>query len=365
MEGFKFKRIKDRFIWESNFMVLEFSSPRIQTFSDYIHLKDETEIMYYYYTVKVFKKIEDYDKNDKIITKYKLVTKRNVYDFPCITELKAILEYQLKDDTTMNGQKIKYNSGDIHYSKVMATEGFACDDFYEIKKIINTKNKKERYVVYVGTTYDFQGDLNSVGIRTPYVERADIEELLKCVSEFIKYSIDMHNRGVDNCVDNYKVKGNKIYKYDEADKDKLEAIYAVGDILDITTVVDNTQFEYNKTQLVEANKENIVLSDGTILNSKTIVYMNNKVSNEMLNYNENQIAEEFVALLNDEEVGEFIKYDSNHLLHIYKMAIIRRTSMCVESHNFNMNYKNGDRVEAVTPIVKDVIDKIKLILQHK
>jgi hypothetical protein len=57
-------------------MVLEFSQPSIQGFSDYISLTNEKEIMYYYYTVKIFKKVvTDRDEEDNEIIKWKMVSK--------------------------------------------------------------------------------------------------------------------------------------------------------------------------------------------------------------------------------------------------------------------------------------------------
>ena len=83
-------------------MVLEYSEPSIQAFQEYLPVKDFKDIMYYYYTVKIFKKIY----NSKEI----LVSERYVYDFPCIDELKWIIEHQLNNNPTIDGQKIEYNS---------------------------------------------------------------------------------------------------------------------------------------------------------------------------------------------------------------------------------------------------------------
>ena len=83
MKGFKFNRHKNKFRWESDFMVLEFSNPSIEGFSSFTNLEDEKDIMYYYYTVKIFKKMIDWDDEDdeKEIVTWKLVSKRKVYLF--------------------------------------------------------------------------------------------------------------------------------------------------------------------------------------------------------------------------------------------------------------------------------------------
>lgn len=192
---------------------MEFSKPTIQGFDDYTDITNIKGIMYYYYTIKIYKKYLSYDKYNKDMAKYSLVSTRMTYDFPCITELKDIIEYQLKNDPKINGQKDEYRSGLIEYRKTLSTEGFACDDFYEITKLSGDEDNEFKYIVYVGTTYDSQGDLNSVGIRTPYVTEDDIKELLKCVNSFIKYSIDLHNKSNYINNDRFKIIDNKIYEY--------------------------------------------------------------------------------------------------------------------------------------------------------
>lgn len=131
---FRFKRTRNKFRWESDFMALEFSDPSIQGFNSYIPLKGEKDIMYYYYIVRIYKKFETDDKDENEIIQWELVSSRGTHDFPSILELKWILEEQLKDNTKIDGQKIVYRDGDIAYTKTMFTEGFACDDFYEIEK---------------------------------------------------------------------------------------------------------------------------------------------------------------------------------------------------------------------------------------
>lgn len=357
MNGFKFKKVKNKFRWESDFMVLEFSKPSIQGFSDYTILEDEKEIMYYYYTVKIFKKVIKYNKNNESL-KWELVGQRNTYDFPSILELKWMLDYQLKDNTLIDSQKKVYTSGKETFSKVICTEGFACDDFYEITKTVNEKGEEDRYIVYAGVTFDPNGDLNSVGIRTPYVERKDIEELLKCVSNFIQYSLDEHNKQVEKYKDNYKIKYNKIYEYD-LDENKIESIYIIGDILDITTVIDNKESSYNNVVISKIENNIITLNNGDIIDGNFIVYMNNNPTKEMLKYNEDEITLEFINILEEEEKLEFKNWSVEDLLNKYKMAIIDRTWMCREEHNFDIDSKKGSGVERVTPVVINIIEKIK------
>lgn len=367
MNRFKFNKVRNKFRWESDFMILEFSNPSVQGFSDYIQLQNEKEIMYYYYTVKIFKKIVQWDDDDNEIVKLKLVADRRTHDFPTMLQLKWILNYQLNDDSRIDGQKIEYQSGDIIYSKTMATEGFACEDFYEITKSINSDGNDDRYIAYCGTTFDLQGDLNSSGIRTPYVCKEDIEELLKCVSSFIQYSLEAHNKEVKLWSHCYEIKNNKIYEYNsdngKINKNKIESIYTIGDVLDITTVVNNVENEYDKVVISKIEGENIILESGNIITSSSIAYISDEVAKEKLKYKEDKIAEDFLNILSEEEVEEFKIGDIDDLLEKYNRAIIGRTWMFRDEHEFSsMDSNGGDRISLVTSIVKDVINIIKVMI---
>ena len=147
--------------------------------------KSLEDVMYFYYDVRI-------DKKDYNSGLYKQVCKRTTSDFPCIDELKFILEYQLNNEVNKNNsQRIEYKSGNIEYRYTIQSEGFGCDDFYELTRIDgNNCGRYTRYILYVGTTYDNNGDLNSVGIRNSYVDENDLRELLNCVNKFIKYALE-------------------------------------------------------------------------------------------------------------------------------------------------------------------------------
>lgn len=365
MSRFNFIQKKGIFKWESDFLSLEFSNPSIQAFSEFTKISKISEIMYYYYQVKIYKKVDRYNfnKNTSYIQK-ELVSSRYTHDFPCILELQCILESLIKDEVIHGGQKNKYSDGTIKYSKTLFTEGFACDDFYEITKFVDKKNNNSKYIVYMGTTFDSQGDLNSSGIRTPYVSEEDIQELLKCVNAFIKYSMDENNKAVENYKKTFKIKGNKIYEYvmekNKVNYSKIESIFAIGDKLNIITVVNNIQEEYE--DIVSDIKDDKVYLNNKTINLKDIVYINIDVPDEKLKYNLDKITKDFISILSEDEKEEFRQELINVLLSKYKMAIIDRTSMCRNEHNFDIDYHTEDNIKAVTPIVKKIIEKIKKIV---
>lgn len=359
----KFNKTDGIFSWETSDIKLEFSEPHIQGFNDFVKLKDEKDIMYYYYTVKIFKKIVEHADidSDEEIERWERVCERSTYDFPMIFEFKEIIKYQLNDNTIIDGQKIYgYNK---KYKKSIFTEGFACDDFYELTKIADESGSNASYILYAGTTFDCQGDLNSSGVRTPYLEEQDIRELLECVSSFIQYSIDDYNKSIVSRKNLYKIKGNKIYEYNNINKNVLESIYVIGDVLDITKVTDNIETDFDRVSLLNIEDSNIILEDNQVINIADIAMINNIPTKESLHYNEQEIAQDFINILSDEKRNEFKTSTNKELLYKYKNPIMNRTWMCRDEHNFDIDYNSGDMPVAVIPVIEKVIEKIKTILK--
>lgn len=371
MKGFKFyKTKKNKFRWEDDSVRLEFSNPSIQSHNEYLKIKNTEDIMYYYYDVKIFKKRDG---------KCELVCKRHTYDFPCILELQWILNYQLNNKVTKeDGQKIEYSNGEIRYKRTLETEGFACDDFYEITRIDSESEDDDncfRYVVYCGTTYDFNGDLNSLGIRTPYVKESDIKELLKCVNEFIQYSIDENNKEVEIFKQSFEIIGNKLYEYvydyknNKIDKTKISQIVTEDEKISLIIVSEEKQYEYDNCTIIKICDNSINIKDrcGDNKNIKLdeIRYFNSESTYDKLDYNVDEIVNDFINILNDNEKKEFKINNTDMLLNKWESAIINRTAMCRDEHKFNIDYHTGDNVKAVEPIVIEVINKIKEILNKE
>ena len=371
MSGFKFyKTNKNKFRWEDDSMRLEFSNPSIQPYNEYLKIKDNKDIMHYYYDVKIFKKINN---------KCELVCKRYTYDFPSIFQLQLILNYQLNNKVTKeDGQKIEYESGEVKYRRTLETEDFACDDFYEITRIDSEDDDNDNcfgYIVYCGTTYDFDGDLNSSGIRTPYVKENDIKELLKCVNEFIQYYIDENNKEVENLKQLFQIIGNKLYEYEydyknnKINKDKINQIVAEGEKVSFTIVSGEEQYEYDNYTVIKIWNDSIKIKDNyndiKSIKIDEIRYFNSESTYDKLDYNIDEIVNDFISILNNNEKKEFKINNTYMLLNKWKYAIINRTAMCRDEHNFNIDYHTGDNVKAVEPIVIEVINKIKEILNKE
>ena len=396
MSGFKFVRKKNKFYWQNQMYRIEFSNPSGQAFDDYGTIKSVDDIMYFYYTMKVYRKAYNYIEKktpngvEEIENEYwKLIGSTHTHDFPCVQQLEQIITLLLDADTSKDGEKHEYRSGTIVYSKHYWTEGFGCDDFYELTKFTNQTTKESYYVLYVGVSSDPMGSIESEGVRIPYLSEHDIKKLLNCIREFFKYVVYRHNtlikRNIEQSKEEYEIVENKLYQYyienyRTLNKNRLDHIYAIGDELDdLYEYVYNDdgsisskqhhscfirEFKYNK--IVCENKYNYY--DGEELpkffevDVDNIAYICNEVTDEMLKYNQEQVAKEFYSVLSNIEKLDFMVLSRDELLSKYKEVIIGRTWLCRDEHNFNEKYSSYRRElddQGINHIVYEIIDLVK------
>lgn len=362
--NFKFKNKNNKFIWESSSMILEFSNPSIQGYSSFLPLKNREDIMYYYYTVRIFKKVSNWNGKTK---KVKLVGETTTHDFPVILELEFMLKNLIKENITKYGQKIRYRNDKERYAKTLATEGFACDDFYEITRNVNEDNVDDYYNVYCGVSLNADVNLNSNGIRIGDISKKDVLELLKCVSGFIDYSIEESNKFINQdkyyfeiCSTSSSTKINSYsYKNDVLDKEIIKSIYDISDKLDIVTIVGDNEFSYYGVSINSIKQDTLLLNNHQSIDKNTIVDISNSPTEEMLKYKEAEIAKDFLSVLSDNEKEEFKDWEIERLVMKYENAIIDRTWLCREEHQFNIDYVKGDRLTQIKPIVLELIKTIK------
>lgn len=384
--NFSFVRNKNKFNWESDDIRLVFSKPSIQAHNDYVELKDEKGIMYYYYDVEIYKKIivdwdderED-DEDGGAIYKWKLVTKRSMYDFPSILDLKYIINHIRELDVKENGQKTILRNNDIIYSYRIDTTSFASEDLYEITKHERVAKDEESwvgapiyYTFYMGCSFDCQGDNNSEGIRINYLTKESIDELYKCVEEFVKYSIEHHNENVKK---HNKISAkSKVYSdgllyqyYDYGDKKqlkKIEAFYIVGDYVQVTYIEDGKEIDI-ETQIKGLNERELITEKDIKIPLEKIVYMTNRVENHKLVYNEEEVAKDFFEIMNSSLKKEFSENSIEYLLEKYDDAICDRTWMCREEHLFTHKLNPEeymDNIKKIKPCIKVAIRLIKEML---
>ena len=403
---FKFYIKDNKYILKSNNFRIVLKKPMITGYDDYSKIdkeQKENNIMYYYYTIELYKKIRCYnEKTDSSKNKWIRVASKYTHDFPTIEQLQYMVNYILECNPIEDGQKHTYRSGNVEYSETIHTEGFGCDDFYEITKYVNEKGEPTNYIFYVGCAIDPMVDLESVGIRTPYVSHLDMLELKKFVDGFINYSIDSYNRNIDKMVLreslNKEIVDDKLYFYDnneifknesgkyEIKKDRIDSIFMVGDFLNITYLIDTNDKSREKTKninlkLIGLDKEKSSIVGHRILNYdsdtyeifgleekpitillKDIYFITKEATLEERHFDIEEVTNDFYNILNENEMKEFNQMSEEELFQRYHSAIINRTWMCwIDTHKFpNLTNKtNPSNIDVASEITKVVIKKIK------
>ena len=94
-----------KYIWENEEVKIEFSNGSFQGFDEYAYVKSTKDIMYLYYTMAIYKRINN---------GWKMIGITNTHDFPHILDFITIAKFMLNEmDNTIpldDYQKIKNNS---------------------------------------------------------------------------------------------------------------------------------------------------------------------------------------------------------------------------------------------------------------
>lgn len=395
MQHFYFKKItcnyKTKYIWQSQDMKLVFSDASFQAFDDCAYVKDVNNILYLYYDVDIYSHSYIYNKNGKECKNWNKVASVKTYDFPTILQLQSMLNKMLNEEIALEDcRKINYyahNEFDsIGYEYICRTEGFFCDDHYQITRILRKKegiSDNISYMFYAGASIDSQGSISSIGMTT-YSTEEGMKKLLECVNTFIKDTIDKHN---ENVREYNKENINTYMKFGEnrmlCTKKGDEAIFTINEKLNsITTIendLDSNDFyseKYKNVQIKSIDEDGIVICNGYLckgdenfikdieknvkISYKKIISVYNEIDDTVLHYNEMQIIEDFINnILTDFELEEFEKNDLKYLYDKWGNIIIDRYWMFRTEHNFETFIKEKDMEENVHNAIEFILNGIK------
>ena len=243
--GIKFERVKDVFSICSDKIKVEFSEPQIQAHDDYGYCKNENGILYYYYDVDIYTKLNK---------KWKKMLEIDTYDFPNLINFKKILDLFISRDIDVNNyQKNFYNDEVICSTYNLETNGLG-EDFYSVtcQYLENDGVKeKEYYNVTIGKSL-FIDSSEVLGVTFNNSSYEELKTIYECVNGFIQYSIDNKNKIIIESnkkeINAWKIQGSKLYKLKE--DNSIEEIYIKGDKIEDAIVlhgdIDSKDFYSSK-----------------------------------------------------------------------------------------------------------------------
>lgn len=369
----------NKYIWGSENIRVEFSNGEFQGIDEYGYVKSTNDILYLYYTMTIYKKVNN---------KWEKFGITNTHDFPHILDFIAIIKWMLNemDDTISldEYQKTKSNKGEhILYSYTMETKDFFYDDFYRITKNIRKQDGKSDilyYNLYIGVQLNIDSGINTTGINLSFIKEEEIKELLQSAKGFIQYTIKKINKKIKNrnlkSLNSHKVYKGKLYQKDKGtieeiytkDEEGIDITFLSGDInknnyfaihCKDTTIysLKDSKVKVINGYIINRNGEAIEIKTPTTIDPKVILFISKDISNKQLRYNESEIADDFWELLNEEEREEFKKSQKELLFHKWGHAIMNRTWMCRKEHLYEIareEKKYG--IDSITNNIKKVIE---------
>lgn len=376
----------------SDDIIVEYSNPQIQPHSGFLYVENYSEILYFYYTMKVYK-IEQGDNNNK--KEKTLLFKKYVYDFPAIIEFLNIaalvkgneleittLNADYWNDASINWQYQKaYDNGReyrIYKRNYNTKSNWMCDDFYNVE-IVNEGYKGEtlcpHYNLLVGCVPLFKNN----HIEAVVKNRLTSEEFwmfANSVKIFVDMAIEDHNKKTEKYISKMSkclvLSEHKLRKYEDKSHEKIESIFTPDDIVEITVkeIRNKRELEavYHQCKIKGFDPQGFIYfecsykddpvdrvlkyKDGDIIyvpiKDITFITYNADFIENRVNFTLNECKNEFAIILTPSENREFQEESVKYLYKKWGEAIADRTWMYRDEHGFK------DTKKAIKKIVKQI-----------
>ena len=351
--------------WELDDVRVVFSDPDIQAWESVVRVQDISEILYYYYTVKVYRKVAQ-EKKEKVKIKWKKAFSVGAYDFPALLSVPDMVKEIAKNDFAVSTWQKKTktdNHGHMQtwLRKSCSTADILAEDCYEMSRTVCLMGN-ERHIdsctLYLGTGLENDGsDIQASYTRGLNISLrvTDLISFGDAASAFIQMSIDLRNQQEQQRLDEAKrafsCKDRKLYKIHDG---AIESIYQKGDKVSIQILNDdkdrNLVYEdFQDVTIVNVLTDSIVVSGGTRqirhnvkalecvveISLTALVFICNELTDSpKLHYNVDQCLADFLPLLSDDERKEFAIKNESYLVQKWQNAVIDRTWMCRGEHGF-------------------------------
>lgn len=364
------KKIKSTWIYDD--VKVEFSEPSIQAGESVVHAETTKDILYYYYTMTVYR------RNDKKKWKKEFIS--YACDFQALLCVNGMAEELLKDDFdggTWQKTQIPDSDGIIWYKKSIDTAGIINEDIYRLARTvrIDEDEKLDWFTVDVGSGNDprfapYTGGAAFVSF--DMLKREDFMAFVNTVKDFIDKSIKAFNQEQDKNIQLEAgarvVKNGKLYEYKDriegiARCNKLESVYIPGDSLDfkIKTKKDDKDIfvDFHNCRLVSVEDGFITVTDGykTVhqkpeslegqqvrIPVETIMYSNAIEPSTKLRFSKKQCMDDFYAIMSDEEKAEFAETPIDALVEKWFGAVVDRTWIFRDEHGFRNPRKTTKKI---------------------
>lgn len=382
------KNKKKKFIWKKHDVKIALSEPCIEA-EPYSSIKNEEEIQFFYYALKVFAKKPWWKKKKK---KWNLVAVAQAFDFPSIFQLRESLRVFINNEVPIeNYSKTQlYHRGEplenafSYEYHIENMDGFPAEDCFDVAHIIfsDDGDTHDSYTLSIGGSNRMCGSRTAINVSACMLNKEDIKELYDMIDEFVQFAVAEYNRTTkeenDRMNNSFYKKGDFVYHHKPSEQ-PID-IYKKGDIVETITALseDSTDenfcaVEYKNCRINSITSEGIdiipegIKTDGYNATENTeqntfhipfsrMLYIWSGINDEILQYDEKTIAEDFASIMDDRIKEDFKEMPECVLNDMYRGILISRYTMCREEHPY-MN--NTHDKECVYAAVKNVISILK------
>ncbi|MDE5946670.1 MAG: hypothetical protein K2G63_05155 [Oscillospiraceae bacterium] len=343
---FRFIRThRNEFVWTDDRMYrIEFVNPKIQPHDEYALLSKDNPVMYFYYDFTLYTKSDGkWDKFAYVMT----------YDFPAIYRLLDCIHEVISLPVKKGTQCIEMEHGKEYIRTTDATMWIA-EDYYRIDRHYITQNKSEWYNLTVG-----------VGDRALLInglDRSDILALKECAKKFIKFAYEITNKRVMSYINDAKISfcieydrlwQKELSKSDEnfnsVPTGRNSSMFMIGDEIWMTMYFpegSTLSEEIPNGKLIDMNSYSITVQsdydsdDITVIKIDHLLNIFHQINDDIpcLQYNANQIAEDFYRALPDNFKKNFADTPDDKLVWQYGEILRDRYHMYRPEHGFLDNY---------------------------
>lgn len=360
---------KGNYIWKGSDIKVVFSKPSIQAYDDFGSIDTEDDILYFYYNISIFAK----NKNKKHGKKWTPIVSYNVSDFPEIFTIRDVIKRILNNEIPENEYQKSpcYFHGEVledaYYMEYHCSLfcGFFIEDAYDITHTImyDDDKKHEWFDLSVGASPVY-GSRTAITATASRISREELCQFYETIKEFVEDAIYLHNirtreRNADFANSLYS-RGKFLY----AGNDMLFPNYKN---MDTITVLESGSTEtcfhsitYNNFKILRILDDEIQIvaksvktersgnckpTDGKPITIKfsDIVYMWKGIDDIVTSYNEEQIASNFLSVMDECIKDDFIRMREDTLYTLYHNILINFYVMNREEHEFKEFFEKTHR----------------------
>ena len=357
------KRNNIRSTWKHDDIKIVFSEPEIQAMQSVVHVRDVDDILFYYYTMKVYRKTNKNWKKELVSYTW------NSPALLCIEKMAAKL---LKDDFD-DGSWQKAGDGDsVRYKKSFDTDSIVNEDYYQMGRVVTfyRGERLESFFMTVGTGFDSRHDRH-----TDFMPCISIN-FVNTVKKFIDKSIvffnvtQKENMALESAP--RKILRGKMYEYKDRYEgygcNKLDSVYVPGDEISLTLKEkyegEDVFVDYRNCRLTGVENSRIgngyiTITGGYKMFRDTAEYLENKQikipvelimhssskePEERLTFNKKQCVTDFLSIMSDEEKAEFATAPLDMITEKWFDAVVNRSWLYRKEHGFKHKKKTTKKI---------------------